>query len=185
MTPGHQLPTTAQITRRERTSVVAPPGVVLGIVAGNGGAAGGGATAAGGVATVVPLPVPVLPLPVLPLPVPVVPLPVPVVLLPVLLLPVPALPPLPVPAPPVPPPLPPPYAGITKAAGAGKDTKVAAVAVPLAAIMLIANTAVIRVFFSVFILCFRPTCRGCHPPGRAAIRWRRRRRCISVARWRR
>jgi len=89
---------------------------------------------------------PVAPLPVAPLPLP--PLPVPALPLPVL-----PLPPLPVPAPPVPPPLPPPSVGITKAAGAGKtDTEVAAVAVPLAAIMPTANTAVIRVFFLVFIL---------------------------------
>jgi hypothetical protein len=116
-----------------------------------------------------PLPVAALPLPVLPLPLPVLPLPLPVLPLPlpVLPLPLPVLPlPLPVPAPPVPPPLPPPLVGITKAAGAGKaDTEVAAVAVPLAAIMPTANTAVIRLFFSVFILGFRPTCRGYHLPG--------------------
>src|SRR6478735_5941626 len=64
----------------------------------------------------------------------------------VLLLPVAPLPVAPLP-------LPPPSVGITKAAGAGKtDTEVAAVAVPLAAIMPTANTAVIRVFFLVFIL---------------------------------
>jgi hypothetical protein len=106
-----------------------------------------------------------LPLPLLPVPL----LPVPVLPLPLLPLPVLPLPPLPVPAPPappVPPPLPPPWVGITKAAGAEKaDTEVAPVAVPLAAIMPTANTAVISVFFSVFILGFRPTCRGCHLPG--------------------
>jgi signal-induced proliferation-associated 1 like protein 3 len=129
---------------------------------------------------VVPLPVVALPgvllpavvalpvlLPVLllvtPLPVAALPLPLPVPALPLPVLP---LPPLPVPAPPVPPPLPPPLVAITKAAGAGKaDTEVAAVAVPLAAIMPTANTAVIRLFFSVFILGFRPTCRGYHLPG--------------------
>jgi hypothetical protein len=101
----------------------------------------------------------VTPLPVVPLPLP----PLPALPLPLPLLP---LPPLPVPAPPVPPPLPPPLVGITKAAGAGKaDTEVPAVAVPLAAIMPTANTAVIRLFFSVFILGFRPTCRGYHLPG--------------------
>jgi hypothetical protein len=108
----------------------------------------------------------VAPLPVAPLPLP--PLPVPALPLPVLPLPLPVLPlpPLPVPAPPVPPPLPPLWVGITKAAGAGKaDTEVAAVAVPLAAIMATANTAVIRVLFSVFILGFRPRCRGYHLPG--------------------
>jgi hypothetical protein len=117
---------------------------------------------------VVPLPVvalPVVALPVVALPVLLLVAPLPVAPLP-LPLPVLPLPPLPVPAPPVPPPLPPPRVGITKAAGAGKtDTEVAAVAVPLAAIMPTANTAVIRVFFSVFILGFRPTCRGYHLPG--------------------
>jgi hypothetical protein len=109
---------------------------------------------------VVALPGVLLPVLLLVAPLPLPPLPVPA------LLPVLPLPPLPVPAPPVPPPLPPPWVGITKAAGAGKaDTEVAAVAVPLAAIMPTANTAVIRVFFSVFILGFRPTCRGCHLPG--------------------
>lgn len=110
---------------------------------------------------VVALPVVLLPVLLLVAPLPVAPLPLPPLPLPVL-----PLPPLPVPAPPVPPPLPPPWVGITKAAGAGKaDTGVAAVAVPLAAIMPTANTAVIRVFFSVFILGFRPTCRGYRLPG--------------------
>ena len=109
---------------------------------------------------VVALPGVLLPVLLLAAPLPLPPLPVPA------LLPVLPLPPLPVPAPPVPPPLPPLWVGITKAAGAGKaDTEVAAVAVPLAAIMPTANTAVIRVFFSVFILGFRPTCRGYHLPG--------------------
>jgi hypothetical protein len=115
---------------------------------------------------VVALPVVLLPVLLLVTPLPVVPLPLPP--LPALPLPLPVLPlpPLPVPAPPVPPPLPPPLVGITKAAGAGKaDTEVPAVAVPLAAIMPTANTAVIRLFFSVFILGFRPTCRGYHLPG--------------------
>ncbi|HEX5346429.1 MAG TPA: hypothetical protein VFW64_04910 [Pseudonocardiaceae bacterium] len=115
---------------------------------------------------VVLLPVLLLVAPLLVAPLPVAPLPLPPLPIPALPLPVLPLPPLPVPAPPVPPPLPPPSVGITKAAGAGKtDTEVAAVAVPLAAIMPTANTAVIRVFFSVFILGFRPTCRGYHLPG--------------------
>ena len=115
---------------------------------------------------VVLLPVVLLPVLLLVAPLPVAPLPLPPLPVPALPLPVLPLPPLPVPAPPVPPPLPPPWVGITKAAGAGKtDTEVAAVAVPLATIMPTANTAVIRVFFSIFILGFRPTCRGYHLPG--------------------
>ncbi|MDQ2883896.1 MAG: hypothetical protein M3Y48_22770 [Actinomycetota bacterium] len=89
-------------------------------------------------------------------PVPLVPLPV----LPLLLAPPVPVPPLPVPLLPVPPPLPPGWVGTTKAVGAGEaDTGPAAVAAPLATIMLTANTAVIRVF-PVFILGSRPRRRG-------------------------
>ncbi|PZS13951.1 MAG: hypothetical protein DLM60_19975 [Pseudonocardiales bacterium] len=103
------------------------------------------------------VPVPLVLLPVLPLL-----MPPPVPLLPVPLLPVPLLP-----VPLLPPPLPPGWVGTTKAVGAGEeDTGPAAVAVPLATIMLTANTAVIRVF-PVFILDSRPRCRGEHRPGAA------------------